>query len=149
MAKAGKAPNTLNFDTGVVEYVVNGGAHLRINPADINMAARFEALIGEVEAIIKGIGEEDRAQGAFAADRECKEKLAGVFPCGNDFDAIFDGVNIMSPTDSGASVLENFLEAITPIVEEYTGKRVETMQERAKQAAKEAAANREQRRAAK
>ena len=49
------------------------------------------------------------------ADGKLKQKLGQVFP-GNDFAAIFQGVNLLAVGSNGHQVIENFLQALEPIL---------------------------------
>lgn len=155
---------TLQFDTGVKEFECNSGAVLRFNPTSQNVYARFVAFYEELpglgeeyDAILKmdreiksDDSEESEPSGAFAAaildfDRRLKNKLADVFGPGNDFDAIFEGVNLMEMTDSGQEALLNFMDAIYPIIETNIEHR-KKMRDKVAVAKKKQAANRAQRR---
>ena len=64
--------------------------------------------------------EEGLQKCAFAleeADKKAKKALTECFGTNNDFDAIFDGTNAFSMTDTGNWVITNFITAITPIIE--------------------------------
>lgn len=82
-----------------------------------------------------------------ALDAEIKEKLREVFGPENDFDAIFDHKSALALTNSGANILENFLEMITPLITTGSAERTDKMQ-KILDARKEAQMNRAQRRAA-
>ena len=128
----------LTISTGVKSYQVNeNGAILRFAPADSGMYARFLRLISIVEDITRdldkayknanfedGSDADDEGVKAFAtefenADKRIKAELSKTFgeKLNNDFDAIFDGVNAFSVTETGESVITNFLNAIQPIIE--------------------------------
>jgi len=51
-------------------------------------------------------------------DRRIKERLGYVFGESNDFDAIFQGVNVMAFDEDGNRLLTNFLAVVTPLIEE-------------------------------
>lgn len=80
-------------------------------------------------------------------DTEVKEKLKAVFGTDNDFDMLFDGMNILANTDTGKPVLENFLEQFMPLVETNIEKRDAIVKEKAANAVAKAKQNRAQRRA--
>ena len=145
----------LIISTGVKSYQVNeNGAILRFAPADSGMYARFLHLISVVEDITRdldkayknanfedGSDADDEGVKAFAtefenADKRIKAELSKTFgeKLNNDFDAIFDGVNAFSVTETGESVITNFLNAIQPIIEAGVS-------DRAKKKAKEQAAD--------
>lgn len=115
----------LSFDSGIKEYEINSGV-LRFNPSDPNVYGRFLTAAEK----IKSVEDSMIASGANAktgedvirlmveADRKVKDILRDVFGRDNDFDPIFDGVNIMSVASNGERVITNFMEAIAPIVAE-------------------------------
>lgn len=126
----------LNFDTGIKEFDVNGRHKLRINTSDQNMYFRVTSMMGELREIekryIQKMAEISQCQtiedqlSANAKmysimreiDLEVKAKLSFAFGNENDFDEVFDGVNVMAVTSNGDSVLANFLNAIAPIINE-------------------------------
>lgn len=118
----------LFFENGIRKFQINNGAVLQFNPSDVNVYLRFiesadmlqklesqmiqkaeemETLNGE--AVVRLMGE---------TDAEVKKVLRHVFGEQNDFDAIFDGVNVMAVAPNGERVITNFIAAITPIMEE-------------------------------
>lgn len=115
----------LSFDSGIKEYEINSGV-LRFNPSDPNVYGRFLTAAEK----IKSVEDSMIASGANAktgedvirlmveADRKVKDILRDVFGRDNDFDPIFDGVNIMAVASNGETVIANFIEAISPILEE-------------------------------
>lgn len=148
--------NKLQFDTGVKEYQVNGRSVLRMNPGDINLYNRFmdaqeriAAIEDELTAAVQAAQQEQDTQTRGArglralaeADRKAKAVLAEVFGSGNDFDDIFDGVNIMAVAGNGERVITNFFEAVAPLLKNGA-------ESYAQSKAAAAKANREQRRAA-
>ena len=121
----------LIFGTGLKRYEVNdNGAIFSFNPTDINLYARFikmrDAVLkigAEVEKKAEEINEsEEKSVEAFAstmedADRRVKQELTECFGKSNDFEHIFDGSNVFSPTLSGNWLITEFITAITPIIE--------------------------------
>lgn len=114
----------LNFDTGIEEFEVNG-AVLRFNPSDPNVYARFAAAAEKITKIEQDLVVQDADDTGVqvlrlmeVADRKAKEILAEVFGSQNDFDKMFNGVNVMAVTANGERVLTNFIAAITPILTE-------------------------------
>lgn len=154
----------LNFDTGIKEYQINGGGVLRFNPADTNVYNRFFEAKNNIEKLGEEYAEKEKAAGAevqtdekgFATsaekdmsfmreiDRKAKEQLAYVFGTQNDFDALFDGVNLMAPGSNGEAAITNFFAAMQPIIEDGLRRYTKL---RAKEAKHIAQLNREQRRA--
>ena len=124
----------LIISTGLKRYEVNdNGAIFSFNPNDANLFARFLRMrekIGEIGDSLNKAREgldltssEDLEKSAFIlenADMECKQALTECFGNSNDFNAIFDGTNAFSLTDTGECVVTNFIVAITPIIEKET-----------------------------
>lgn len=109
----------LQFDSGVRTYRVNGGEALCFNPSDPNLYARFQ----EAEEKLSQMGEHisgetgDVLNLMHQTDKELKKLLSWVFP-GNDFDKLLAGINLLAVTKTGKTVLENFLDALAPILTE-------------------------------
>ncbi len=121
----------LIFDNGVKEYSINGRATLRFNPADPNVYARYVdsvEKINEIEAEMRAAGASlDENSSDYAkqsldimrdADAKVKAMLRETFGAQNDFDAIFDGVNVMGVAVNGKMVITNFMEMLAPILED-------------------------------
>ena len=97
---------SLNVDTGVEEFSVNGRGVLRFNPADPNLYHRFFAAGATLDrydaeltaALEKTAG--DAAAGLALLqeyDGKLKALLGEIFGPENDFDAILGGVNLAVP----------------------------------------------------
>lgn len=110
----------LNFDTGIVDYEINGGAHVRFNPADVAFTERFyntfkqlESQQEEFEKRVAEINEGDRTElFAYARERdaEMRERINELFQ--DDIaDAIFDGCNCYAMAE-GMPLWINFLFAV-------------------------------------
>ncbi len=129
---------TIVFDSGIKEYLVNGKEPLRMNPSDPNLYARFFDAQDKLLQIEKDLEEQgaklpEVEQGASLAefesaseqaihllsdaDRRAKDVLGWVFP-GNDFDRILEGVNVMAVGTNGERIITNFVYALIPIIEE-------------------------------
>lgn len=115
----------LNFDSGIVEYRVNGKATLSFNRSDPNLYNRMQELNGKLAAIDSDLKKEkDAAEGGLALvklfsayDKRIKAELSFVFGEQNDFDAIFEGQNVLSIAGNGKFLITNFIEALQPIIE--------------------------------
>lgn len=151
----------LNFDTGIQEFDVNGTGVLRFNPSDPNVYNRFFEAKTRIEQLAKeytdkvpeAAGTQLDEQGwpvekSFAfmkeIDSKVKAELTAAFGAENDFDAIFNGINLFAGTKSGSMPLTNFLNAVMPIIESGAKTYSETQKNEALHTAK---LNREQRRA--
>lgn len=121
----------LTIDTGVEEFCINGRGVLRFNPADPNLYHRFfdagrnlEALDRELAektaALPEGTDEAAEAGLALLAeyDRRIKALLGEIFGPENDFDAALGGINLAGVAANGKRVVQNLLEALTPILQE-------------------------------
>ena len=115
----------LNFDSGIVEYRVNGKATLSFNRSDPNLYNRMQELNGKLAAIDSDLKKEkDAAEDGLALvklfsayDKRIKAELSFVFGEQNDFDAIFEGQNVLSIAGKGKFLITNFIEALQPIIE--------------------------------
>lgn len=118
----------INFNSGIQEFQINGGGVLRFNPSDLNVYSRFMNALEELRNVEDKLEEKFKAlvaegtgvnflQLSAEADREVKRILTEVFGRQNDFDAIFGGVNVMTPTENGEMVITNFLNALKPVIE--------------------------------
>lgn len=116
----------IKFDSGVKEYDVNGTGILRFNPSDPNFYGRFMDAIDSIRTVEDEMVAQGKALNAgdgtglvkimVLADKKVKSILRDVFGKRNDFEAIFEGVNIMAVASNGERVITNFISAIEPIV---------------------------------
>lgn len=153
----------ISLNTGVKEFEIADHTGkvlgvLRLNTTDQNVYARFVDMYNNLPEIQKKynkadedlLDSEEATLAEFKAyrdvDAEIKAQLSTVFGEGNDFNQLLDGMNIMAMTDTGATVLENLLEALLPLIETDAKKRAELMEKRKEKAVAQANLNREQRR---
>lgn len=123
----------LIFDTGKRRYQINdGSAMLVFNPTDPNVYARIMEATEKIAIMERECMERAKAEEAAGkkeigeivievlkdADKRAKKLLSEAFGSGNDFDKIFDGVNIVAKRKDGGRVIDAFLEAIFPIIEQ-------------------------------
>ncbi len=108
----------LRVDSGTEVFRLPGGV-LRFNPADPGLFLRLEQADGRLKEI-------DQAVSLQEADRQLKELLNWVLGPGNDVDAALGGVCMFARGFNGRTVLENFLEALTPILQEGAEKCAES-----------------------
>lgn len=144
----------LNINVGIKRYqLVEGGALLSFNPGDPNVYARYMELIPKIKAVEQEMAGKAKAVDVNSGDageqtlkimretdRRMKEILNQIFGKENDFDEILVGVNLMAVTEGGSRVINNVLDALTPIMNDGAKSCVETEVKAAK-------LNREQRRA--
>lgn len=125
MAKA------LNFDTGLVEYDINGMATVRFNPADVAFAERLykaftdlEARQGEFQARVDEIGEDGEGMFAYAKERDAEMRAIVDGLLGEGVaDAIFPNMNCYALAD-GMPVWINLMLAVAEEVEQaFDGER--------------------------
>ena len=146
----------LNISVGIKRYqLVEGGEPLSFNPADPNVYARYMEMIPRIKAVEQEMAGKAKKIDANAAeageqtlqimretDLRMKQILNEIFGKENDFDRILCGVNLMAVTEGGNRVINNVLEALTPIMNDGAKSCVDTEVAAAK-------LNREQRRAMK
>lgn len=136
----------ITFDTGVKTYQINESGMLRFNPSDPNVYKRFKDLGAKIETLQAEYNERSKnmTDGGEAIDllavydQRMKEELSLAFGQDNDFDQIFEGANIMAIAGNGELIITNFLNAITPIVEEGVKKYAKMEAQKAVQEAKRA-----------
>lgn len=143
----------LNISVGLKQYqLVDGGAPLCFNAGDPNVYARYMEMIPHIKDVEKemaakaksvDIDKPDSGEKTLQIMRETdlrmKDILNQIFGMGNDFDRILCGVNLMAVTEDGARVINNVLDALTPIMSDGAKACVDTEVKAAK-------LNREQRR---
>ena len=117
----------IQFDSGVQEFRINGGAVLRFNPGDPNVYARFMETAEKLQVMEEDLAQkakslEDQDSGTAVvklmaeADKQMKEVLSWVFGQGNDFDKILGGVNLLAVAANGERVVTNLLTALQPVL---------------------------------
>lgn len=109
----------IQLDTGMVQYRINEGGVLFMNPADPGLYARLQEAIQPLEGLEKTLKEKcrDNPTDFFReADREIRRILQEVFGPPNDFTRILPGVNLLAMTGTGRRVIENLFAALEPIL---------------------------------
>lgn len=115
---------TLTFDTGVVEYDINGAVKVKFNPADAVFAEKLynafndlEARQGEFQKRVDEIGEDGDKMFAYAKERdtEMREIIDGLLGDGVA-DALFPDMNCYALAD-GMPVWINLMFAIAEEIE--------------------------------
>ena len=128
----------LTIDLGIEEFEVDNGKVLRFNPADVNLFNRFCAAQQDILQVEREMVEKAKAIGNDAtgetvisllaeADGKMKQILNKIFGCGNDFNDIFEGVNVMAVGANGERVITNFLAVIAPILQQGAQKAARNM----------------------
>lgn len=122
----------MTIDTGMKEYLINNRAVLRFNPGDPNLYHRFFAAAPQLDALdaeltekLKALPAEPdpaRAEQGLALlndyDRRIKALLTEIFGEENDFDKVLEGVNLAGTGANGKRVVQNLLDALTPILQD-------------------------------
>lgn len=115
---------SLSFDTGVVEYDINGAATVRFNPTDTAFVERVYKVFADLEAQqdefqrrIDEIGEDGAATFAYAAerDRDMRGLIEGLLGEGVS-DALFADMNCYALAD-GLPVWVNMMFAVAEEIE--------------------------------
>lgn len=121
----------LSTTVGIKRYqLVDGGALLSFNPGDPNVYERYMEMVPRIKAVQQEMMGKAQAVDANASnagektlkilretDLKMKAILNQIFGQENDFDAILLGVNLMAVTDGGKRVIDNVLDALTPVME--------------------------------
>ena len=108
----------LRVDSGTEVFRLPGGV-LRFNPADPGLFLRLEQADEKLRAIDGDISLQE-------ADRQIKELLNWILGPGNDVDGALGGVNLFAVGFNGQTVLQNLLEALTPVLREGAEKCAES-----------------------
>ena len=135
---------TLHIDTGVEKFSVNGRGVLRFNPADPNLYHRFFAAGATLEKYdaalteaLQNVAGDEKARAAAGLallneyDGKIKKLLTEIFGAENDFDAILGGVNLAGVGANGKRVVQNLLEALTPILRAGAERRLNALADEA------------------
>ena len=118
------AAKSLSFDTGVVEYDINGAATVRFNPADVEFTERLYQAFSDLDARqeefrreVDEIGTDGERLFAYARerDREMRGIIDGLLGEGVA-DALFPDMNCYALAD-GLPVWINLMMAVAEEVE--------------------------------
>lgn len=106
----------IKLDMGLQAYRLGAGV-LRFNPADPNLYDRFRQATEKLQDMQKELQEDTDTIGQLVRlDGQIKQLLGWVFGPGNDFDKMLEGVNLLSITESGKTVIEGLLAALEPVL---------------------------------
>ena len=109
----------LNFETGVVEYEINGVAKARFNPTDVNFAQRMYSSFMELDSRqdefqkrVEDIGDDSGEMFAYAQERDAEMRaiIDGLLGEGVA-DALFPDMNCYALAD-GMPVWVNLMFAV-------------------------------------
>ena len=141
----------LTIDTGMQEFCVNGRGVLLFNPADPNLYHRFFALGAQLDVLdaeLTARTPADDAEGlALLAeyDGRIKALLTEIFGAHNDFDTLLEGVSLAAVGQNGKRVVQNLLEALTPVLQAGAEQHLQAVAEAAAAEADAARAQRQSR----
>lgn len=109
----------LKFDTGVVEYQVNGGAVIRFNPADSKFVERLHGLFEKLGSAQEELAQEQIFEQLEEREQQMRQELDGVFGAGTA-KAVFPDVGVYALA-GGLPLWANFLLAVLDEVENAIG----------------------------
>lgn len=118
---------TIQFDSGIREFNLNGLGVLRFNPCDPNLYTRFMEAVDSLADLEKELSRQAKAASEDArgttilkllkdADRQMKQTLSHVFGEGNDFEVLLGGVNLLAVGNNGQRVITNLFAALQPVL---------------------------------
>ena len=112
---------SINFNTGIKEYAVNGDENncIRINISDMNIAARFKECANMFDEIQADINENGKPSPEKLSeyDKTVKAKIDYIF--GSDVSShAFGGMNCLSPVDGGQLLFSAFLNAFMDLIKD-------------------------------
>lgn len=99
----------MEMDLGLEVFQLPGG-ELRFNPAD-------PALLSRLEQLDQRLAEIDTTD-LQELDRQAKAVLNWVLGPGNDVDKALGGISLLAIGKNGRPVLQNLLDALTPVFRE-------------------------------
>lgn len=128
---------TLHVDTGSQLFNIDDKGEIigqfRFNPADPNIARRYEQVIEKLNAIT--ISDNAPQEEMFAATDEIQKQLDYLLNY-KVSDQIFAKANPLTPLESGEFYFENVVNAIAKIIETVTDKRLKKLEKVQKATAK-------------
>lgn len=115
----------LNFDLGLERFYINNDKerYLEFNPLDATLYSKFIDLQGFFDTLkdVEADNEKDVMQFIIEQDKALKERLDNIFGVGSCKRA-FGDLNLFTPTLTGGTIFENFIEALMPIIEKNAEK---------------------------
>lgn len=101
---------TLSFDTGLVEYDINGACKIAFNPTDESFTQSLYELFGELENMQNAFSEGDTFEKFRDLDKDMRGKIDGLLGKGVS-NALFGKMNCYAIAD-GLPVWLNFMLAL-------------------------------------
>ena len=112
---------SINFNTGIKEYAVNGDENncIRINISDMNIAARFKECANMFDEIQADINENGKPSPEKLSeyDKTLKAKIDYIFDSDVSSHA-FGGMNCLSPVGGGQLLFSAFLNAFMDLIKD-------------------------------
>lgn len=110
---------SINFSTGHKEYAINGDEQntIRVNISDINMLHRHEESVKVLESIIEKYKDIDKPtpEQMLEVDKIVREQINYIFDS-DVSSSVFGNTHCMSPVVGGKPMMQEFLEAMMPLV---------------------------------
>lgn len=123
---------SINFDKGYKTYAINGDENnvIRINVADLSIKVRMKEMYSHIAALESEYrnAEKPTAEQYAEVDKKIKSEInyaIGTDVCTPAF-GLLNCLTILP--DSGKSVAQSFLEALTPIIQNDVDEYVEKIQ---------------------
>lgn len=115
----------LTFSTGLVEFRVNSTRTIKLNPSDVGFVETLYALMGKLDAISKDTERKKENtndpvklfEAYRVGDKKAREAVDVVFGTGFS-DDVFESVSLFAVTETGLTVMENFLFAVLDEMDE-------------------------------
>ncbi len=124
---------SINFDKGYKTYAVNGDENnvIKINVADLSIKSRMKEMYAKITALESEYRNTDKPTAEQFAEVDKKVKSEINYAIGTDVcTPAFGLLNCMTILpDSGKSVAQSFLEALTPIIQKDIDEYVEKIEE--------------------
>ena len=120
---------TITFDTGIVEYEINGAATVRFNPADEDFARKLYAMVDDLEAKQAEFERDEPSRDAFERfgelDAEMRASIDDLLGDGVA-DSLFPNMNCYAMAD-GLPVWMNLVMALADeVADAYVAERGKT-----------------------
>lgn len=110
--------NTLSFDTGLVDYEING-VPVRFNPTDEGFVSKLYGAFGSLDGLQEGLagdgGAEDVLERLARLDKEMRATIDGLLGAGMS-DALFPGMSCYAIADG----LPLWMNLVLAILDEVT-----------------------------
>lgn len=125
----------ISFDNGIKTYDIadkdgNIRGTIRVNTTDYNFFSRVEDAKKGIREILASLNAEENEEAEIArCDREVKTIINDLFDYDRTSEIVFGNTNCLS-TVGGNTLVENFLNAILPIIENDFKEEIKASQKR-------------------